>query len=273
MKIYTKRISTLFMILFALLAFNIHETFAAKTVYVKVAVLNIRSKPTTSSKVLGQVFLAEKININAKTKKKETIGGIEDYWVRFDNGDKKGWLFNGFLSDKPVLTAKEMAKKMTGTYYYSTMEYQDMKSKNPDPGNEYSYNAIDRILTIDGDNYTERWFNYQVGISDIFTGKVIYQADSIELSPVKRLSRPSVYLWVPRDGEEENAYSSAYHDFSTDAYHLTTLSEKRAPLKSGKIKYYFYNKDGVEYMLIFDPYKEKREISKSTWCYRKVEGK
>lgn len=64
--------------------------------------LVLREKPTIKSKRMGLIPYGTKVDILGKTKKQVTIAKKTSNWFKVRYNNKSGWVFGGFLSDKPV---------------------------------------------------------------------------------------------------------------------------------------------------------------------------
>ncbi|OHD13608.1 MAG: hypothetical protein A2Y41_09520 [Spirochaetes bacterium GWB1_36_13] len=219
-----------------------------KAGYVTVSKLFVRSEANAKSEKLGEVFLGEKVIVLETTKATETINGKTGNWLKIDFKGKTGYLFGGFIADNPVASADEMAKKLSGTYYYRSKDDTEMI----------------RMLILKNMGYEEYYYNFNSGITDLYTGKVGYQADSVELFPESRKARPSIYIDNPQTKEEETAYQNAYIPYSQDSVHLVTL--KRLPVDEGKVKYYLMNCSGKEMML-----PENFNCTNYEYAYKKIQ--
>jgi hypothetical protein len=207
--------------------------------YVTVKKLFIRSKPGLKGKKLGSLTVGDKITIIEKSSKKETIAGKKAYWYKFTFGKKKGWVFGGFISDTLVYPKEMLMKILKGTYVYYNK-----------PGGYQS-----RLLIIKGNTYIERWYDSYYGISDEFSGTVIYQAYDIILVPKTRKGRPSVYIDYPKNSFEESIYVYAYKMYDDDPNRLYKL--KRLKVKDGYKKLMIMIKKGKIFLV--SP-KRKKEI-------------
>ncbi|MBI5206377.1 MAG: SH3 domain-containing protein [Candidatus Firestonebacteria bacterium] len=69
--------------------------------------IRVRQDKTISSKVIGNVFKGEKITIYERSKEKEKIQEMEDYWYKIDYKGEKGWLYGYFfIAEEPVENLK-----------------------------------------------------------------------------------------------------------------------------------------------------------------------
>ena len=187
--------------------------------YVTVETLIVRSKPGTSGDKLGKVFVGDKLTITGKSSSTDTIAGKTDYWYNFTKGSLSGWVFGGFISMKATYSKDVLMEKLKGSYSYSDKE------------NGYPT----RLLIIKDDTYTERWFDSYLGITDEFSGTIVYQAYDITLVPQTRKARPSVYIDIPRDGNEENVYSYAYRLYDESPGRLYQLNRLKVTDGAGKL--------------------------------------
>jgi len=61
--------------------------------------LILREKPDKKSKSLGVIPFGAQVQIVSKTGKNERINAVLGEWVELSHDGKKGFAFNGFLSD------------------------------------------------------------------------------------------------------------------------------------------------------------------------------
>ncbi len=240
-----------FSIIFFLFVFTILSAASSnfKTnsdAYITVNNLNYRNKPTLKGSRLGAFPYSTKVVIKKKSAKTTKIGDKVDYWYYVESGKDKGWVFGAFLSAESVQSKESLIKKLKGAYYYC-----DIKRKNKYP----------RILKIKGETYTERRFNNYIGLTDLYEGKVVYQADNIMLIPSQRKVRPNYYINYPYDNQEQTAYNNAYYQWSDDANHLYKL--KRFPASHGKMKLYIVECDKIIYM----KQDKKGDCKSLKWAY------
>ncbi|MCQ2575937.1 MAG: SH3 domain-containing protein [Treponema sp.] len=59
--------------------------------------INLRTLPSTSGSVVGQIDDDTIVTLIASTKGKYTIDGIEDFWYQVSANNMSGWLFGGYL--------------------------------------------------------------------------------------------------------------------------------------------------------------------------------
>lgn len=200
-----------------------------KPAYITVARLNYRNRPGLSGKRMGLLNLGESVIIIKKSKKKMQHKEYNAYWYYFRKRNKRGWIYGAFLAPYPIASTRAMAKKLRGYYYY----YQ-LKNRKKDLR---KYNII---LRIKNKYYEQYIYNYNLGITDKIIGQVAFQANSIELYPFKRISRPAQYAHPG-----SSAYQKAYHVYSRKDH---TLTMNNQPFTDFRKKLYFLDINGKIYL-------------------------
>ena len=185
----------------------------------------MRDLPKKDGKIVGDFALGNKLSILELSKEKDKVGDVEAHWYKVKSGNKEGWVFGGFVSEKQVANTEETAAKLAGNYYYTKM--------NESPGYDTT------VIKLKQNKFTKYVFASSHGLIEEVQGNVYYQAESIELEELTRKIRPERYILYPNTPEESNAYTSAYREFSEDSSHLREISTFKP--KKDTTKYFVLN--------------------------------
>lgn len=243
---YGKKVAAVFVILLGMTAGAAAWALAAGTqAWVKVAVLNVRSRPDTAAALVGTWNLADKVDVLEKDSRLVRIGEYYGNWFRVRKGALTGWVYGPFLSNVPVMTADQVQQLIQGTFYYHDVN---------------DYNHIKRILYIRGSDYEEKLYASGRGLVDIYYGKVAHQADSIEMMPARRNTRM----------REDRPSGSGYSTPSYSSDNFSPVSDWRK-VNEGRIKYFLFHVDDKLYLTVERPLSSNEErraqFKRVTWVY------
>ena len=185
------------------------------TAYIRADNINLRSGPSTKSKRLGMFSMGKEVKVLERSKTKTTIGKNSDYWYKIKHGQYEGWIFGYWITSQKVASASAMKKALSGTYWMC----------NPE-GDQ----CTDGAIYITGSSYTQTIMNEKVGITDQYSGTVLFGHNEIWLRPKSRQSRGSYY-----GRKTDNAYDSEVKTQSVEA-----LSALGLTLKAGRKAYRVY---------------------------------
>ena len=89
-------------------------TITSKYVLVTGNVLRMRSKPVLKSRILGKLYLGQKIELFARSKN-DVINKLEDYWYKVKFKNKTGYVFGQYLipfQNMRILIAETMKTRL-----------------------------------------------------------------------------------------------------------------------------------------------------------------
>lgn len=165
------------------------EIAVGKPAFITATSLNCRDQAGTFGKITGNFKQSDKVRVNQKSTKKETIDGKENYWYLVENGKSIGWVFGGYLSRNLYDNSKELY----GNYY---MKFSD------EP--ETVFGNV--ILSI-ADNKTYTLFYFTPGNDQkVVDEQGVFELldDSVVLRPLKRISR----MYLVQNNSPYDSYGS-----------------------------------------------------------------
>ncbi|XDD52198.1 SH3 domain-containing protein [Leptospira sp. WS92.C1] len=78
--------------------------------------LIVRGAPSSKMESIGKLSFNQAVEIVEGTQVKETIGFIEGYWVKIKSENAKGYVFDAYLSEEPILNTSNILGLYRGTY-------------------------------------------------------------------------------------------------------------------------------------------------------------
>lgn len=187
-----------------LMCLSFHFTSAQEIRYVTApSGLNVRQEPKLEGKILGKIVYATKVVLTETTKEQLAIidegKNISGYWVKiqYDNGNKRGYVFDGFLSDAPVkelLPLESLQKKLT---FFNAMDVLTLRKYFSDE----IIMEYDRIQSI---------FRDQNKNTDVI--KLFFQTRELKKKIIGYINENSHYsdirdtwgtIWIPDLGKVE----------------------------------------------------------------------
>ena len=180
-------------------------TITSKYVLVTGNVLRMRSKPVLKSRILGKLYLGQKIELFARSKN-DVINKLEDYWYKVKFKNKTGYVFGQYLipfQNMRILIAEKVgrilifskrSKIRTISYksFYKRQQHLEknlLKVKLPIKV-KYEFPKIidDKFIVIShltGFYHSDGYINY-IGLFNIFGKRFAYFNSSIEIKYSKK---------------------------------------------------------------------------------------
>ncbi|MDF3821097.1 SH3 domain-containing protein [Leptospira sp. 96542] len=192
-----------------------------KPAFISATILNSRIAPSSSAEKNGQVKLGDEVMVLERSKDKEEIDSVAEYWFKVKTPTLTGWVFGAYLSVEPVASKEAILKMSQGHFVYCSFPDQ---------------NDCSHTIGIEGSKFILRKFDRYSGITDRIDGIIEVYPDYVLFTPKTRLIRPSVYIQFPNTEEERTAYNNAYYPYSDSDAHLVGLDTYTA---EGPIKLYY----------------------------------